>query len=223
MRGGLRMPFETNDEVIMAGGQVERTAMQAHAFCGMAVQFILFGAIEAAVGLLTERQRGQWNRIRAAPVAKRELLLGKTLSTAIVGLLTTIIVFLFGWLFFHIRVEGSLLGFGLVALAYALASATFGLLVAALGKSPQAARGISILVVLMMVMLGGAWMPSFLFPRWLQSATVAIPTRWAVDGFDGTLWRGLSLIETLPAIGALCGFAALFGAIAAWRFRWSAD
>src|SRR5262249_7314389 len=114
-------------------------------------------------------------------------------------------------------------GFVLVTLSYALTAATFGLLIAALGKSPQAARGISILVVLMMVMLGGAWMPSFLFPRWLQTVTLGIPTRWAVDGFDGTLWRGFTLAETLPTFGVLLGFSVVFGVLASWRFRWNAD
>lgn len=223
LRDGLRIPFETTDEVVMAGAKIEQFAARGHVFAGMVVQFILFSAIEAAVGLLTERQRGQWNRIRAAPVSRRDLLLGKVLSTAVMGLLTTVVVFSFGGLVFGLRIEGSVVGFILVAASYALTAAAFGLLIAALGKSPQAARGFSILVVLMMVMLGGAWMPSFLFPPWLQSATLAIPTRWAVDGFDGTLWRGLTLIETLPAVGALLGFAVVFGGLAAWRFRWNAD
>lgn len=223
LQGGLRIPFETREEVVMAGAKFEQAAARGHVFAGMVVQFILFSAIEGAVGLLTERQRGQWNRIRAAPVSKRDLLLGKIVSTAIMGILTTAVVFSFGGLVFGIRIEGSWIGFILVAASYALTSATFGLLIAALGKSPQAARGISILVVLMMVMLGGAWMPSFLFPRWLQSATLAIPTRWAVDGFDGTLWRGLTLAETLPSVGALLGFAVVFGLLASWRFRWNAD
>ena len=35
----------------------------------------------------------------------------------------------------------------------------------------------------MMVMLGGAWVPSFVFPAWLQRITVVIPARgpWTVS------------------------------------------
>ena len=44
-------------------------------------------------------------------------------------------------------------------------AATFGLLVAALGETPAATRGVTTLAVLMMVMLGGAWVPTFVFPR----------------------------------------------------------
>jgi ABC-2 type transport system permease protein len=114
-------------------------------------------------------------------------------------------------------------GFALVAVAYALTAATFGLLIAALGKTPQAARGVSILVVLLMVLLGGAWMPSFLFPQWLQRVTLLIPTRWAVDGFDGTFFRNFGVMESLAPAGALLGFAAVFATLTLLRFRWEAE
>ncbi|HEV3162405.1 MAG TPA: ABC transporter permease [Isosphaeraceae bacterium] len=223
LRGGFKTPFETKEQVVTAGGQVSKTAMQSHAFAGMAVQFILFGSIEAAVGLLTERQRGLWKRLRAAPLSRFDLLTARALSGTILGLLTTATVFGFAMAVFPIRIEGSTLGFVLIAISYALCAATFGLLVAALGKSPQAARGVSILVVLLMVMLGGAWMPTFIFPHWLQQVTPVIPTRWAVDGFDGVFWRGYSLAEALRPTLALLGFATVFGFLAIDRFRWDAD
>ncbi len=81
-------------------------------------------------------------------------------------------------------------------------------------------RGLSAMAVLLMVMLGGAWVPTFVFPAWLQRVTPVLPTRWAVDGFDATLARGFSLAETLPTVLALLGFAASFALVAAWRFRW---
>jgi ABC-2 type transport system permease protein len=95
-----------------------------------------------------------------------------------------------------------------------------GLMVAALGKTPEATRGISVLFTLVMVMLGGAWVPTFIFPAWLQKITVVIPTRWAVDGLDGVVWRGYQLVDSLPAVAVLVGFAILFGAVAVNRFGW---
>ena len=46
------------------------------------------------------------------------------------------------------------------------------------------ARCIAIVATLLIVMLGGAWVPTFIFPEWLQTATLVIPTRWAIDGLD---------------------------------------
>jgi ABC-2 type transport system permease protein len=221
--GGFGAPFEARDEKVTAQGQADSGAMAAHAFAGMSVQFILFASVEAGVALLMERQRGLWRRVRAAPIARRTLLAGKAISQALIGLMIVAVVFGFGVAVFHVRFSGSLLGFLLVAAGYALAASCFGLLIAALGKTPQAARGVSILAVLVMVMLGGAWMPSSFFPAWLQNVTPLLPTRWAVDGFEGATWRGLGLAPLLAKSAALLGFAALFGALAAARFRWEED
>ena len=87
-------------------------------------------------------------------------------------------------------------------------------------QTPEATRGIAILVTLVLVMLGGSWVPAFLFPQWLQKATFAIPTRWAVDGLDSMIWRGSPFDAAVWPIGALLAFAAAFGVIAVWRFRW---
>src|SRR6267143_5959055 len=82
------------------------------------------------------------------------------------------------------------------------------------------ARGVTTFAVLLMVMLGGAWVPTFIFPAWLQQITVVVPARWAVDGLDAMTWRGVGLSGAVGPTVALLGFAALFATIAAARFRW---
>jgi ABC-2 type transport system permease protein len=221
--GGLGVPYETREEAVTAGNQDAKVAMHAHAFAGMAVQFILFAAIESGVGLLTERQRGIWKRLRAAPLSRSVLLGSRAVSGAIVALLITVVVFLAGGVSFGIRVQGGplgIVGFVLVALGYALTASAIGLLIAALGRTPQAARGVSVLIVLVLVMLGGAWMPRFLFPGWIQPVTALVPTRWAVDGFDAATVRAETLLEVLGPALILFAFAAAIGLVALARFRW---
>jgi ABC-2 type transport system permease protein len=121
-----------------------------------------------------------------------------------------------------VKIEGSFAGFLAVCAAFSIMTAMFGLLIAVLGKTPEGARGVSILVTLVLVMLGGSWVPSFLFPTWLQQIGFLIPTRWAVDGLDGTIWRGFTFQASLAPAGALLVFAALFAVVAVWRFRWEA-
>jgi ABC-2 type transport system permease protein len=79
---------------------------------------------------------------------------------------------------------------------------------------------VTTLAVLMMVMLGGAWVPTFIFPAWLQQFTLLVPVRWAVDGLDAMTWRGIGVAGALAPAAVLLGFAALFATIAAMRFRW---
>ncbi|MBF5045178.1 ABC-2 transporter permease [Aggregicoccus sp. 17bor-14] len=219
--GGLSVPFEAREEEVTSG-EVRYNAY-SHSFAGMGVQFVLLAATDAGIGILTERQRGLWRRLRAAPLSRRTLLLSRLVSGALTALMVLLVLFGFGAAVFGVRVEGSLPGFFLVAVGIALMSSAFGLLVAALGHTPQAARGMAIFVVLVMVMLGGAWFPSFLFPAALQKLTLAMPTRWAVDGLDAMTWRGLGLTSALGTTGVLLAFAALFASLALARFRWDAD
>jgi ABC-2 type transport system permease protein len=216
---GLSMPYGVTEEAITSGDNVAYNGY-AHSFAGLGIQFLLFASIDLGIGILVERQRGLWKRLRSAPISRLSLLAGKACSTAIIALLTLAASFAFAMIVFKVRIHGSVAGFAAVALATAAMAATFGLLIAALGKTPGGTRGLATLSVLLMVMLGGAWVPSFIFPAWLQSITPAIPARWAVDGFDAMTWRGLGFDAAIVPTVALLGFAALFGVLAWARFRW---
>jgi ABC-2 type transport system permease protein len=216
---GITMPYTVAEEAITSGDNVAYNGY-AHSFAGMGIQFLLFASIDLGVGILLERQRGLWKRLRSAPLSRVSLLLGKAASGTLIALLTLVTSFAFAIIVFKVRIHGSLPGFVAVAIATAVMASTFGLLIASLGKTPGGTRGIASLSVLMMVMLGGAWVPSFIFPAWLQRLTVVIPARWAVDGFDAMTWRGLGLSAAVMPVLVMLGFALLFGTLAIARFRW---
>lgn len=193
----------------------------AHAFAGMGVQFVLLMAVDTGIALLLMRRTGLWQRLRAAPLSRLQLLGSRVASGALTGLGVFVVVFAVAIAVFGVRVQGSAIGLLAVMAATALCSATLGLMVAALGRSPEATRGLAILVTLLLVMLGGAWVPSFLFPPWLQAAAAWTPTHWAVQGMDAMTWRALPLADAALPVAVLLGFAALFGAVALWRFPWN--
>lgn len=220
--GGLSVPYTTKEEAVSAD-ETRHYNAYSHSFAGMAVQFLLFLSIELGGMVLLEKQRGLWRRFRAAPLSKSTMLSSRALSGAILASFILVVLFGLGRLFFGVRVEGSSLGLVLVGGAFALMSATFGLLLATLAKTPQAMRGGATFVVLILTMLGGAWFPAFLFPPWMQKATLLTPTRWAMDGFDGMTWRGLGLDAALAPAAVLLGFAAVFGLLSVLRFRWDGE
>jgi ABC-2 type transport system permease protein len=218
-RQGLTIPYTVHEEAMTAGSNIAYNGY-AHSFGGMAIQFLLFAMANMGIEMLLERQRGLWKRLRSAPVSRLTLLLAKAVSGAIISLTILLVCFAFAMIVFGVRIHGSMLGFLAISVACALMASTFGLLVAALGNSPATARGITTLAVLMMVMLGGAWVPAFVFPAWLQQLTLAVPVRWAVDGLDAMTWRGIGLSGAVWPTLVLLGFAIAFSAIAASRFRW---
>jgi ABC-2 type transport system permease protein len=216
---GITMPYTVHEEAMTSGSNVAYNGY-AHSFAGMAIQFLLFAMANIGVEMLLERQRGLWVRLRSAPVSKVTLLLGKAISGTVISLLILLVSFAFAMVVFKVRIQGSVAGFIGISIACAVMASTFGLLIAALGNSPATARGVTTLAVLMMVMLGGAWVPTFVFPAWLQQFTLVVPVRWAVDGLDAMTWRGIGIAGALTPVAVLAGFAAVFWTIAATRFRW---
>jgi ABC-2 type transport system permease protein len=214
--GGISMPFTTRDEAMISGP--ERYNGYAHSFAGMSVQFILFMGVDVGIGVLLARRQGLWSRLLAAPITVTTVLMARALSCALIAFGLLCFIFAVAGLLFGVRITGSTLGFLGVGLCFALVTATFGLLIAAFGKTPEAARGLAVFATLIMVMLGGAWVPAFLFPQWLQTATLVMPTRWAVDGFDAMTWRGLGIEVALQAMAVQLGYALLFGVLAMRKF-----
>lgn len=214
---GLSMPFTTLDEQLSSGTAEQGYNAYAHAFAGMGVQFILFMGIDMGIGILLARRSGVWNRLLAAPVSLVQVLLARAASGAIIAFALLCTVFAVAVFGFGVRIA-SLPGFVGMALCFGVLTASLGLLIAAFGKTPEAARRIAMFVVLVMVMLGGAWMPSFLFPEWMQKLTMAVPARWAIDGLDAVTWRGMDAAAVAPAMGVQLGFALVFGVIAVWKF-----
>jgi ABC-2 type transport system permease protein len=215
---GLSMPFTTSDEQMHNGPVVESYNGYAHSFAGMAVQFILFMGIDMGIGVLLAQRTGVWNRLLAAPVSLTTLLLARAVSTAVIAFGLMSAVFAVAVAVFGVHIS-SVLGFACVLIGFAVMTAAFGLLIAAWGKTPEAARGIAMVATLLMVMAGGAWMPAFMFPAWMQKVSLAMPTRWAVDGLDAVTWRGFGMDVAGPAMIALFGFTLVFATLAVWKFR----
>jgi ABC-2 type transport system permease protein len=217
------LPFDIHSEPQTGGQKPIPWSGSAHAFAGLGVQALFFGAMEAAMGIMRDRKLGIWSRLRAAPASKWMILVGKFIGSTLLAFLIFLGVFTVGSLIFGFRITGSWPGFFLVCLAIAAMTAGTGLFIAALGRTEQQSRGLSILVILSMLMLGGAWVPIFVFPSWVQSISLFTPVRWAVDGIDLMTWRGGSFADASRCAGVLAAFAFGLVLVAGRRFRWRAD
>jgi ABC-2 type transport system permease protein len=216
---GLTMPYDVSTTKVTSGNDVAYNGY-AHSFAGMTVQFLLLAGVDAGVILLLLRDRGIWQRIRSAPLTKSDFLIAKTIATMLIGMFQIVVIYAAAIAIFGVRITGSVAGFIAIAIVFCFLNAAFGLMLASIGRSAPATRGIAVMVTLLMVMVGGAWVPSFVFPKWLQQASLVAPTRWAVDGFDAMTWRGLGFDAAIPPILVLGGTAAVCLAIAIYRFKW---
>ena len=130
------MPYTVKEEAVTARKGVEYNGM-AHSFAGMSVQFILFMGIDAGMIVLMQRRSGMWKRLQAAPISRFTVIGSRAASAAIIAMIIMAVVFGFARVVFGVKIEGSFAGFVGVCVAFAIMTATFGLLIAVLGKTPE--------------------------------------------------------------------------------------
>lgn len=187
---------------------------------GNAVLFGFFIALTVAIGFAEERRSGTWRRTLAAPVPRATLLVSKLVPYAVIGLAQVGFLFGIGALGFGMQVAGSVLGLVLLSVAVVLCATALGLVFASLGRTEKQIGSIGPPVLLVMGMLGGCMFPRLAMPAFMQSAGLAMPHAWALDGYYALLVRpGTTVVDVLPQIGAVLGFAAVFAAIGLARFR----
>jgi ABC-2 type transport system permease protein len=179
--------------------------------------FFIVGVLASSI--LNEREVGTFRRLMAAPLYRTALLLGKLLPYYMVNLIQVGLMFAIGRLVFGMSLGQAPLALVAITLATAAAATGLGLLVAALGKTERQISGLSTLLSLILAAIGGALVPVFVMPGFMQAVAHLSPHYWALQGYQDVIVRGLGFRAVLPETGALAGFALVFYAIALARFR----
>ena len=214
----LERPFEVKKEPFPTGMDISRQAY-SHSFSGMTMQYLLFWGMDCGLLLLRERRQGIWKRLKAAPIPLPTLLGGKIIATALIALTQILFTFSFGSLVFGVAINGSILGFLIMAIATALLSAATGLLIAAVGGTENRARSMAILSILSLSILGGLWLPSFMLPLYVQNFSLLLPTTWMIKGFEGVIWQGMGLLDATYCALVTLFFSAIFIGFSILKFQ----
>ena len=175
-------------------------------------QGVIWGLIGCAmsfgISLVTERTHGTLVRLRMAPLTNAQILGGKALS-CFTSILFVELMLLAVALSFGVR-PTSYFMLVLAGLSAAICFVGFMMLVASLGKTEQTASGAGWAILMPLSMIGGAMVPTFVMPAWVQSISFISPIRWTMLAIEGGVWRNFSLSEMampcaiLIALGIAC-------------------
>ncbi len=175
------------------------------------------------VAIVRERERGNMELLIATPLSRSELMVGKVLPYAAIGLVQTTAVLALGVWLFRVPVRGSLFDVYLASTMLILANLALGLLISTRARSQFQAMQMTFFVFLPSILLSGFMFPFSGMPRVVQWIAEVLPLTHFMRLIRGVMLRGAALMELWPDAVALVAVTAVMMTVAILRFRRQLD
>ena len=166
-----------------------------------------------------ERQRGTLRRLLSTPTTSGTYMGGTILGQVAIALVQMLLLVGFGAVVMHLNWGDDPLALGLMLLTTALAGAAMGTMLGAFVKTEGQAGGLAWMLGMLMALLGGCWYPAELFPPLVRTASLVLPTTWAMQGMLNMVLRGQGMIGVVVPAAVLVGMSVVFFTVGVRRFR----
>lgn len=167
------------------------------------------------------RIRKLLKRFMATPMRRTHFLLAMMSSRLIFMWPQIIVLLVFSYLFFDVRIFGNLWALGLVILLGAIEFGGIGLLVAARARTLETVSGLMNLVMLPMWTLSGIFFSYERFPEIVQPLIRWLPLTPVIDALRGLMMEGVPLASLGPELAIMGFWSVVPFAIALAIFRWT--
>jgi ABC-2 type transport system permease protein len=172
-----------------------------------------------AMAIVREKEIGTMEQLMVTPIKPIELMIGKTLPFAAVGLIDMVMVVVVARLLFHIPFRGSGLLLLAASVCFLLTTLGAGLFISTFSRTQQQAMMTTYLFFQPAFLLSGFAFPIRNMPQPVQYLTLLNPVRYFMDIVRGLFLKG-SGIETLwPQMLALAVIGVVVITSSAARFH----
>ena len=182
------------------------------------VLFVFINALAGGAVIIETRRLGLYDRMAAAPVRPRTIVIGETLTYVSIALLQSVLIVIVGAFVFGVS-WGNPLAAVVLVLIWALVGAGAGMVSGTLFRTPEQAGAIGPATGIALGMLGGCMWPLSIVSSTMREVGHATPQAWAVDAWTSLLSRGGTIVTIAPQLFVLAAFAVAFLVFAAVRLR----
>jgi len=172
-----------------------------------------------ALAVVREREIGTLEQLMVSPLAAYELIAGKTIPFALIGLADVFLVTAAAVLWFEVPFMGSFSLLLLASLLYILSSLGIGLLISITSKTQQDAFLTTFLIFMPAILLSGFMFPVSSMPELFQWLTLVNPMRHYLEIVRGIFLKGAGIPALWHQFLALLALGVVMLGIAASRFR----
>ncbi|MFM8272692.1 MAG: ABC transporter permease [Gemmata sp.] len=182
------------------------------------VMFSFFLVLSVGWLFVAERKHGTLARLRAAPLTRGQILMGKLLPCLAVSLAQGLFLLAAGRVIFGMTWGARPELLLPVVASTSLAAVGLAVLVASVARTETQVAVYGTLLVLVLGGVSGSLMPRDLMPEQMKAVSLVTPHAWALDAYNQLLATpSPDGGAVLTACAALCAFGAAFAALAWWR------
>ena len=172
-----------------------------------------------AMSIVREKEIGTMEQLMVTPIRPAELMVGKLLPFALIGILEVAIVTLGALLIFGIPFRGNPLVLLASALAFLLSTLGIGLFLSTVSETQQQAMMASFFFFLPAFMLSGFAFPIRNMPVPVQYLTYLNPVRYMMEIVRDVFLKGVGIAVLWPQMLTLLGYGMAILAFSALRFH----
>ncbi len=179
----------------------------------------LIPIILTAMAVVREREIGTLEQIMVTPIRSWELVVGKTLPFALLGLLDVVMIVLIGVFWFEVPLRGNPFILFLGNVLFLMSSVGIGLFISTISSTQQQAQISTFFFMNPAFILSGFAFPLENMPQWLQYLTYVNPLRYFLVIIRGTFLKGVGLDILWPEMLALAVLGGLMVLVSSIRFQ----
>lgn len=184
---------------------------------GIIVYFVCL--LLTSLGIVREREIGTLEQLMVSPLQPMEIILGKSIPVAIIGLADVAAVTVIAVTLFQVPFRGSIFHLFLGSALYLLSGLGLGLLISTVSKTQQEAFMGTVLVFMPSILLGGFMFPIRSMPEIFQWLTLLNPVRHYLKIVRAIFLKGVGPVAVWPEHLALFAIGMTVLLIAASRFE----
>lgn len=179
----------------------------------------LIPIILTAQAVVREREMGTLEQIMVTPIRSWELVVGKTLPFALIGLFDVVMIAFIGIFWFEVPLRGSPLILLLGSILFLMSSVGVGLFISTVSSTQQQAQISIFFFTMPAFILSGFVFPLENLPIWIQYLTYLNPLRYFLVIIRGVFLKGSGLEILWPQMLALAVLGGLTVLLSSLRFQ----
>jgi len=179
----------------------------------------LIPIILTAQAIVRESEIGTLEQIMVTPIRPWELMIGKTLPFALMGVFDVIMIALIGVYWFEVPLRGNPLVLLLGAALFLMSSVAIGLFISTICSTQQQAQISTFFFGMPAFILSGFAFPIESMPEWIQYLTYVNPLRYFLVIIRGVFLKAIGLEILWPQMLALGILGTLMIFLSSLRFQ----